>query len=85
MHRILFTKKADRTLRKMPRDTAQRIWQRLLRIAADPHGKHPYVSRLRNRPAFRLRVGDWRAIYEVRDQELVILVLNIGSRGEVYR
>ncbi len=34
---------------------------------------------------FRLRVGDWRIIYQIIDDQLLILVLEIGSRGEIYR
>ncbi len=37
------------------------------------------------RPGYRLRVGDWRVIYEIKGDELIILVLRIGRRGEVYR
>jgi mRNA interferase RelE/StbE len=85
MYRILFTKSADKALRKMPRDIAQRIRERLDRIAVDPYAQHPNVTRLQSRPGYRLRVGDWRAIYEIEGEELVILVLRVGSRGEVYR
>jgi mRNA interferase RelE/StbE len=85
MYSILLTKSAAKALRKMPRDTAQRIRERLDHIAADPYAKHPSVTRLQNRPGYRLRVGDWRVIYEIEGQELVILVLRIGSRQEVYR
>lgn len=85
MYRILFTKSADKALRKMPRDIAQRIRQSLEEIAVDPYTRHPGVTRLQNRPGYRLRVGDWRVIYEIEGEELVVLVLRIGSRGEVYR
>jgi len=85
MYRILFTKSADRALRKMPRDIAQRIRERLDRIAVDPYARYPNVTRLQNRPGYRLRAGDWRVIYEIEGEELVILVLRIGSRGGVYR
>lgn len=85
MYRILFTKSADKALCKMPRDIAQRIRERLDHIAVDPYARHPNVTKLQNRPGYRLRVGDWRVIYEIGGEELIILVLRIGSRGEVYR
>jgi mRNA interferase RelE/StbE len=85
MYRILFTKSSDRTLRRMPRNIAQRIREKLDPIAEDPYAQHPNVTRLQNRPGYRLRVGDWRVIYEIDGEELVILVLRIGSWGEVYR
>ncbi len=85
MYRMLFTKSADKALRKMPRDIAQRIRERLDCIAVDPYARHLDVTKLQNRPGYRLRVGDWRVIYEIEGEELVILVLKTGSRGEVYR
>jgi mRNA interferase RelE/StbE len=85
MYRILFTKSADKALLKMPRDVARRIRERLDHLAEDPYAHHPNVARLQSRPGYRLRVGDWRVIYEVEGKELVILVLRIGPRGEVYR
>jgi mRNA interferase RelE/StbE len=85
MYSILFAKSADKTLRRIPRDAAQRIRQRLDSIAADPYANHPDVTKLQNRPGFRLRVRDWRVIYEIEGERLIILVLKIGLRGEVYR
>jgi mRNA interferase RelE/StbE len=85
MYRILFTKRADKALHKMSRDIAQRIRERLDHIAADPYARHPNVTKLQNRPGYRLRMGDWRVISEIEGEELVILVLRIGSRGEVHR
>jgi mRNA interferase RelE/StbE len=85
MYRILFTKSVGKALRKMPQDIDQRIRERLERIAEDPYAQQPNVTRLQNRPGYRLRVGDWRVICEVEQEELVILVLRIGRRGEAYR
>ena len=84
MHEVVFTKQADRALRKMPRATAQRIREKLDRIATDPHATHRNVTRLQKTPAFRLRVGDWRVIYEIDVHQLRILVLKIGPRGGIY-
>lgn len=85
MYRLLFTKQAQRSLLKLPKGKSAAIVQRLEQIAKDPYGRHNNATKLQNRPGFRLRVGDWRVIYEIRDEELVILVLGIASRGEIYR
>ncbi|HRI55490.1 MAG TPA: type II toxin-antitoxin system RelE/ParE family toxin [Anaerolineae bacterium] len=84
-YRLVFTKQADRTLRKAPRSLSDLIRSKLGQIAADPYAHHGNVTRLQNRPGFRLRVGDWRVIYEIQDDQLVILVLKIAPRGGVYQ
>jgi mRNA interferase RelE/StbE len=85
VYRVLFTKIADKTLRKLPRNTAQRIRRSLDDLATNPYAEHLDVTKLQNRPGYRLRVGDWRVIYEIENDELTVLVLRIGLRGEVYR
>jgi len=85
MYRILFTKQADKMLRKMPRNTAQLIRERLAQLADGPYARNPNVTRLQGRPGYRLRVGDWRVTYDIEDDRLIILVLKIATRGGVYR
>ncbi len=82
---IAFTKQAVRVIQKMPRDTARMVNQKLEQIAEDPFASHPNVTKLQNREGYRLRVGDWRVIYMIQREQIVILVLKIGLRGEVYR
>lgn len=85
MHEILFTKQADRALRKMSRNTARLIREKLDQLAQDPYARNPNVTKLQGRPGYRLRVGDWRVIYELEDDRLVIMVLKVAPRGGVYR
>ena len=85
MYKIVFTKKAYKSLRRIPKNVIDRVRTKLDRIAEDPYAPYSNVTKLRNRPGYRLRVGDWRAIYEIKENELIILVLKIGSRGEIYR
>jgi len=85
MYSIVFAKTAVRSLRKMPRNLAERIQEKLEHIAKEPYATHNNVTKLQNRPGYRLRVGDWRVIYTIQDDELMILVVRIGSRGDIYR
>jgi mRNA interferase RelE/StbE len=85
MYQLLFTKQADRALRKMPRDIARLIREKLNQLAQDPYAQNPNLTKLQGRPGYRLRVGAWRVIYDIEDNRLVIMVLKIALRREVYR
>lgn len=63
---------------------ARTIRERLDAIAADPYGPHPYAKAFGG-GAFRLRVGDWRVLYELHDDRLVVVVVRTAHRREVYR
>ena len=69
----------------MPRNTARLIREKLEVIAANPYADHPNAKKLQGREGYRLRVGDWRVIYKIQNEQLVIVVLKVASRGEVYR
>jgi mRNA interferase RelE/StbE len=81
MKPISYSRSALKTLRKMPRDTAERIMGKVDQYAADPASQANNVKALQVREGIRLRVGDWRVI--MRDGE-VLAVLEIGSRGSIY-
>jgi len=85
MYQIFFTRQANRALQKMSRNKARLIREKLDQLAQDPYARNPNLTKLQGRSGYRLRVGDWRVIYEVEDDRLVILVLKIAPRGEVYR
>jgi mRNA interferase RelE/StbE len=69
----------------MPRNVVGRIREKLAQIAEDPFARHPNTAKLQDRAGYRLRVGDWRVIYDIQQEELVIIVITIAPRGEVYR
>ncbi|WP_232210542.1 type II toxin-antitoxin system RelE family toxin [Nitrococcus mobilis] len=54
-------------------------------LAADPYAPNNNAESLKGSQYYRLRVGDWRVIYDIRDDELIIVVLTVQPRGRVYR
>lgn len=85
MYKIVFTAQAVKSLQKIPRNTANLIRRKLEQVAKDPFASIPNATKLQGRASYRLRVGDWRVIYEVNKTEVVIIVLKIAPSGEVYR
>jgi mRNA interferase RelE/StbE len=85
VYKITYTIQATKSLLKMPRNTANLIREKLEQVAVDPFASIPNAKKLQGREGYRLRVGDWRVIYEVKKKEVVIIVLKVAPRGEVYR
>jgi mRNA interferase RelE/StbE len=82
-YELRFRPAALRQLRKLDPQIARRIKDATEGLCADPrpHGAKALTGR---HGWLRIRVGDYRIIYEVRDGELVLLVIQIGHRSEVY-
>jgi len=85
VYKITFTTQASKALLKMPRDTAQLIREKLNQVASDPFASILNAKKLQGRPGYRLRIGDWRVIYEINKDEITIIVMKIAPRGEVYK
>jgi len=76
---------AERYLERLDRRTQSRIAARLLQLTVDPFDPG-YSKQLTNFDRLRVsRVGGWRIIYSVEGDHLLVLVEEIGPRGQVYR
>jgi mRNA interferase RelE/StbE len=85
MFQIRYSKQAVKTRLKMPEGIAGKIDAELENIANNPTGYKGDWKRLQGTPFWRLRIGNWRIICEVIKKELMVYVLKIGSRGDVYK
>lgn len=84
MHSIEYTREAAKALAKMPRNLRALVVSKIEDLARDPFAPNNNVRQLTGRPECRLRVQDWRVLYRVLDDRLVLLVIKIGPRGKVY-
>ena len=83
-YRIELTRDALGALAKLDKPVRRRIQGAIDKLAADP--RPAGMIALRGAPgAFRIRVGDYRIIYSLRDDLLVIVVVDVGHRRDVYR
>ncbi len=85
MFSIEYSKAARKALKSMPRNTAKIIMAKIEALGADPFAPNNNVRKLTNHPGYRLRVGDWRVVYLIHEQALLIAVVRIAPRGEVYQ
>ena len=77
-------KEALKMLRQMQKTSAKIIFKKLLELAKNPYAKNNNVKALQGVEGYRLRVGDWRVLYEIKDDELVIVVIKVRPRGGAY-
>ncbi|MER8071982.1 type II toxin-antitoxin system RelE/ParE family toxin [Streptomyces sp. NPDC094034] len=81
-----FTTAAQRQLRAVSRPEAMRILTALTALGDDPYREDADVKKLTGPSGlYRLRVGSYRVAYQINDGELVILVVKLGDRRDVYR
>lgn len=77
---------AERDLRALEPQTRRRIFAKLEQLKADPYPPGVETLQGTGRERFeRVRVGDYRIVYQVQRARLVVLVVRIGHRREVYR
>jgi mRNA interferase RelE/StbE len=73
---------AQKQLRRIPDKYQDRIISAIKSLAENPRPKS--CIKLSARPAWRIRMGDYRIIYEINDEQTYILIIAIGHRREVY-
>lgn len=82
-YRIEYAPAAARALRYLERHTQRRIMAKIQMLQANPRPQS--AVKLAGQEAYRIRIGDYRVIYAIADECLVVLVVDIGHRREIYR
>jgi mRNA interferase RelE/StbE len=80
---VIFKQSVAKDLRQIPKKDIARILKRIeaLRFEPRPQG----VEKLSGQEKYRIRQGVYRILYEIRNNELIVVVVKIGHRRDVYR
>jgi mRNA interferase RelE/StbE len=83
-YRVELTRSAEKDLRRIDRSRVAAVYEALEGLSDAPrrHGSKKLVGADRT---YRIRVGDYRIVYEIDDDVLVVLVIRVAHRREVYR
>ncbi|MCK5585575.1 type II toxin-antitoxin system RelE/ParE family toxin [Candidatus Bipolaricaulota bacterium] len=82
-YRLLFKRSVTKDLRSIPKKDVSRILKRIETLTDDP--KPPGCEKLSARELYRIRQGNYRILYEIQDDVLLVIVVKVGSRGDVYK
>jgi mRNA interferase RelE/StbE len=84
MYTILYKKSVEKDLRKLPAAHREIIILKIQALATDPRPSS--ITKLRGASnLYRIRHTDYRIIYQLNDDELIVLVVKVGHRREIYR
>ena len=81
MFEIIFSDKAKKQLEKIDKSNQERIIKSLERIRIRPES---YVTKLVGDPSYKFRVGDYRIILDIDQSKLLILIIKVGHRKNIY-
>ncbi|MFQ3197421.1 MAG: mRNA interferase RelE/StbE [Paraglaciecola sp.] len=81
-YKITFKKSVSKDLKSVPKSDIKKILLKVDSLAVDP--RREGAIKLSGQEMYRIRQGLYRIIYEIRDNELVVQVIKIGHRSDVY-
>ncbi len=85
MYNITYKKEAQKLLRKMPGKIVKSFRNDFEKLAKDIERTDLDLKALTGSPYYRLRVGEYRAIYQIDNGKLIITVFTVKPRGDIYK
>lgn len=80
---LQFKKSVAKDMRAIPKQDVRRILERIDMLANDPRPRGR--EKLSTQELYRIRQGRYRIVYEIQDAVLIIIVVKVGKRSDVYR
>jgi len=82
VYELIFTPKAEKQLGKLPKDIQSRILRALKRIRIRPES---HLTKLIDDSSYKFRVGDYRLFIDIIHNKLILLVVKVGHRRNIYK
>ena len=82
--KIVVRRKAKRVLTRLPSSLKLRLEKAIDELAYDPRPAHSKQLK-GTKDLYRIRVGSWRVIYAIKEEQLLILIVTVAPRGQVYK
>lgn len=85
-YRVEFVKSAEKEFERLPARIKTKTAEALSLLSLNPYSEILKIKKMKGTESlYRIRLGEYRIVYEVRDKRLLILVIKVGHRREVYR
>jgi mRNA interferase RelE/StbE len=82
-YELVFKKSVAKDLRSIPKKDVARILKRIEALCEDPRGEG--CAKLSAQERYRVRQGVFRIVYEIRDNELIVVIVRVSYRSVVYK
>ncbi len=82
-YRLFIKPSAAKEIETLPKQDRRRIVAKITALARDP--RPPGCEKLSAHDQYRLRQGNYRILYEIQDADLIVVVIKVGHRRDVYR
>ena len=82
-YKVIFTKSVKKDFRKIPKLGVSKILNEIAHLAKKPRSSK--TKKIKGEKLYRLRVGNYRVIYDIQDNLMLIFVVKLGRRSDIYR
>ena len=83
LYRVIVKESVSKDLKKIPKKDVRRIVSAIRTLAENP--RPPQSKKLSGQDRYRLRQGNYRILYSIEDDRLIVCVVKVGDRRDVYR
>lgn len=82
MYKVLIEKQAEKVIEKIPKPFYTVVKKAILDLSSNPRPSG--YLKMKNREGYRIRIGDYRVVYEIKDKILTVFVIKVGHRKSIY-